>query len=89
MPPISHLMDESERIHYLLYTLDAWTEEVEGIQKMLPKLSMDTKIDNSQLFKKVNNNWFLFPKPLEHLEIMCNAHRVTGHAGNKKSFEKI
>ena len=46
MPLISHLIDKSERIHNLLYTPDAWTEEVEGIQKMLSKLSMDTKIDN-------------------------------------------
>ena len=50
---------------------------------------MDTRIDNGQLFKKVNDNWLLFPKPSEHLEIMHNTYRVTGYADNKKTFEKI
>ena len=56
---------------------------------MLSKISMNTKIDNGQLFKKFYDNWLLFLKLLENLEIMYNAHRVTGHADNKKLLRKF
>ena len=39
--------------------------------------------------KPKNNHWYIFSKPSDMLDIIHNAHRVTGHSAQTKTLEKI
>ena len=39
--------------------------------------------------KKIDDTWFIFARPSDRLDIMRNAHRLTGHSGHLKTAEKI
>ena len=82
-------MNKAERLYKLSFTLELWSEEVVGIQVILTKIKANTKIIKNQLFKLVNNKWLLYPPPSEQLGIMKNSHKVTGHAGNRKTLENF
>ena len=39
--------------------------------------------------KLKNNNWYIFAKPSDRLDIIRNAHIVTSHSAQTKTLEKI
>lgn len=89
LPTIAHIMNKAERLYKLLFTPELWSKEVVGIQEILTRMKANTKIVKNQLFKLVNNKWLLYPPPSEQLGIIKNFHKVTGHAGNRKTLEKV
>ena len=86
--PIScHHVKEADRLYDLISQKDQWNFEIEEIQEILERLTKNTKNFKGQLMKKLkNNNLYIFLKPSDMLDIIHNAHRVTGHSAQTKNL---
>jgi hypothetical protein len=89
MPIIGLISNEADRMHDLLSKPELWNEEQEDIQKILKKLSQNTKVEKGEFFKLINEDWKLYPKPSERMNIIRDSHRLTGHSGLLKTIKKI
>ncbi|KAJ9082575.1 hypothetical protein DSO57_1003346 [Entomophthora muscae] len=73
----------------LLVDQSLWEEEPTEIQSVLKKLSVDTKVRDSQLFKLYKDNWLPYVCLSLRTDSVVASHKATGHGGIQKALAQL
>ena len=88
--PICYLNPEiSNQIYDHLLFQSKWNHLPASQQKLLNKLSQNTKVTEGQLYKFIGNKWIPYPPPSTRLSLIREAHLAVGHGCFDKTYNQI
>lgn len=76
-----------DQIYKLLGQSNQWENELEGVQKLLTKLSKYNQINEGHLYKLFQAKWLPYICPSSRVDTVMEGHKQIGHGAASKNYE--